>query len=63
VDDREQGDDSRRGFGSGGRRGLDRLELAACRAVDDVPPTFTQPLADRVGGLEVARLTARDALV
>jgi len=63
VDDCEQGDDSGRGSGSGGGRGFDRLELAACRAVDYVPPAGPELFADGVGGLKVATLTERDALV
>jgi hypothetical protein len=42
---------------------LDRLQLAAAGAVQDVPAALTQPLADRVGGGEVAETPALDALV
>jgi hypothetical protein len=36
-----------------GHRRLQRLELAPLCAVEDVPPSGAQPLADRVGGLKV----------
>jgi hypothetical protein len=63
VDDREDGD------GSGGRSrlvarlGLDRLELAAAGAIENVPPAMAKPLANRVGGFEIVLTTALDALV
>jgi hypothetical protein len=63
VHDGEQADGarSRPRFAAAWR--LDRLQLAAFTAVHDVPPAFTQLLADRVGCREVADLAALDALV
>ncbi|HET7421341.1 MAG TPA: hypothetical protein VFL27_13280, partial [Candidatus Dormibacteraeota bacterium] len=61
VDDGEQGDRARCGRASG-RRGCNRPELAAGRAVDDVPPTVAQALPQRVGGGEIAKAPALDAL-
>jgi hypothetical protein len=63
VDHRQQGDGAGNWFGSSRRRRLESLELAAGRAVDDIPPAGAELFADRVGGLEVASLTAGDALV
>ena len=44
------------------RRRLERLKLTACGAVEHIPPAGAQPLADLVGGLEVALAPALDAL-
>jgi hypothetical protein len=62
VDDREQCDRARRWSWFIAERRLDRLELAAGRAVDDVPPAFAQPLANRISGIEVALPPVLDAL-
>jgi hypothetical protein len=52
VDDGQQGD--RAGLRRGGaRRCLERLKLAAGRAVDDIPSAVSQLLANRVRGGEV----------
>jgi hypothetical protein len=63
VKNRDQGDSScnRRRFAAWRR--LDRLQLAAFSAVDDVPPALTQFVPDRVGGGEVAGSPALDAFV
>jgi hypothetical protein len=62
VDDRQRGDRARC-CGRGRRRRLERLELAARRAVDDVPAALAQLLADRVRRLKVTGATKLDAPV
>jgi len=44
-----------------GRRCFQRRKLATRRAVEDVPSAGTQPLANRIGRLEVAIAPAFDA--
>ena len=62
MDDREQRDrPSRRPCFPDGW-GFDRLELAAGRAVDDIPSTRFQLRANRVGGFEITGSPALDAL-
>jgi hypothetical protein len=63
VDDREQRDRAWTRSRLDRGRSLDRLQLAAGRAVDDVPTAFTQLIAQPVGGLEVAGPTKLDALL
>jgi hypothetical protein len=43
------------------RIGFERLQLAAARAVDDVPAALAQTLTDRVGLGEVALAAQPDA--
>jgi hypothetical protein len=43
-------------------RRLQRLELAPCWAVEDVPPADAQLFSDRIGRFEVALAAALDAL-
>jgi len=61
VHDREQGYGARLGLRSLDWPRRDRLQLAARRAVDDVPSAVAEPIANRVRGLEVALATPRDA--
>src|SRR5205809_2591853 len=63
VDDGENRDPTRRRLRFGGGRSLDRLQLAAGGAVDDVPPAVAELRADRVGGREVSGSPALDARV
>jgi hypothetical protein len=63
VDDREQRDRACTRSWLARGRSLDRLQLAAGRAVDDFPTAFTQLLAQPVGSLEVAGSTELDALL
>jgi hypothetical protein len=46
----------------GRSRRLQRLELAPCGAVEDVPATGAQLFADRIGRFEVAIAPAFDAV-
>jgi hypothetical protein len=43
------------------RRSLQRLELALCGAVENIPTTGPQLFADRIGRLKVAIAPALDA--
>ena len=61
MDDGEQSDVARR-RGCLDRLGAKALELAAGRAVDDIPSAVAQLEADAVGGVEVPRAAAIDAL-
>jgi hypothetical protein len=45
-----------------GRRRLERLQLAACGAVENVPSPGSQLFADGIRGVEVAFAPALDAL-
>ena len=63
MDDREQGDVARRSFRLRAGRSLDRLQLAAVGAVDDIPSARAQLVANRIRGLEITVSPALDALV
>ena len=63
MDDREQGDVARRSFRVSAGRGLDRLQIAAVGAVQDIPSARAQLLANRIRGLEITVSPALDALV
>jgi hypothetical protein len=63
VNDREQGDLAWDRFRLVARLRLQRLQLASRGAVDDVPSTGAQLVANCVGLFEIALPAALDALV
>jgi hypothetical protein len=62
MHDREQGDGSGHGRGLRLRGSLERLQLAALGAVENLPATVAKSVADGIGGREAALAPERDAL-
>jgi hypothetical protein len=63
MDDGEQCDGTRRSRLKSGRGCLERPQLAALGAVEDLPAAVLQLPADRIRGFEITVSPARRALV